>query len=98
MCNETETSTFRKRLTHLRTSVKMLREKGIITGGSYYDYMLLIWRAKTFDQLDEVARDLTEIRTLLLQPPCLPSGSGWSDLSHVQDRGQVTNRQGPLFH
>jgi len=34
----------------------MLREKGIITSGSYYDYMLLIWRAKTFDQLDEYRR------------------------------------------
>jgi hypothetical protein len=68
--NETETSAFRKRLTDLRTSAKMLREKGIITSGSYYDYMLLIWRAKTFDQLDEITRDLTEIRTPLLQPLC----------------------------
>lgn len=70
MSSETEISTFRQRLTDLRTSVKMLREKGMITGGSYYDYMLLIWRAKTFDQLDEITRDLTEMRMPLLQPLC----------------------------
>ena len=66
MSSETEISTFRERLTDLRTSVKMLREKGMITGGSYYDYMLLIGMAKTFEQLDEIARDLAEISTLSL--------------------------------
>ncbi len=70
MNNETETSTFRKRLTDLRRSVKKLREKGIIPDGSYYDYMLLIWRAKTFEQLDVIARDLAEMRIPLLQPLC----------------------------
>ncbi|NIO05018.1 MAG: hypothetical protein GTN74_10500 [Proteobacteria bacterium] len=56
---------FRNKLDDLRTFLRLLKTKGIIEDGTYYDYMLLIWRAKTIDQLDQIALDLAEIGTPL---------------------------------
>ncbi len=38
-----------------------LKEKRIISDGTYRDYVFLIRTAVTWDQMDEIAHDLTEI-------------------------------------
>ncbi len=58
---------FRNKLDDLRALLKLLKTKGIIEDGTYYDYMLLIWKAKTIDQLDQIAHDLAEISAPPLQ-------------------------------
>jgi len=52
---------FRDKLYSLLKLLRSLRQERLINDGSYYDYMLLIWKAKTIDQLDEIAHDLAEI-------------------------------------
>jgi len=53
---------FRKKLFSLKRVLRTLKEDGIIHDKTYQDYMLLISRLQTSDQLDEIARDLFEIR------------------------------------
>lgn len=59
---------FRKRLSNLVKLARRLNHEGIINDGSYCDYMVLIWRARTLDQLDQIAHDLVE----LSRPPDHP--------------------------
>jgi hypothetical protein len=49
---------FRRKLNDLKARLRSLKRQGLITDGAYYDYMLLIWKAKTIDQLDKIALDL----------------------------------------
>jgi hypothetical protein len=50
-----------KRRKGLLGFVRILRQKRIITEGSYCDYLCLILAAETPDQLDEIALDFVEI-------------------------------------
>ncbi len=63
-----EFSMFRKKLNDLKASLRSLKRQGLITDGAYYDYMLLIWKAKTIDQLDNIALDLSGANESLDHP------------------------------
>jgi len=53
---------FKKKLSSLKRVLSALKEDGIIDDQTHQDYMLLISRVQTSDQLDEIAQDLFEIR------------------------------------
>ena len=59
---------FRKKLSNLKRVLTVLREDGVIPDQTYQYYMLLISRVQTSDQLDEIARDLFEIRHSVRRP------------------------------
>jgi hypothetical protein len=59
---------FRRKLNDLKARLRSLKRQGLITDGAYYDYMLLIWKAKTPDQLDNIALDLAGTNKSLDHP------------------------------
>ena len=62
MRDQDEAWIFRRKLQNLKRVLKNIKEEGIIHDGTYRDYMVLISNAQMADQLDEIAKDLFEIR------------------------------------
>lgn len=52
---------FNNKLGDLRKVLRRLGEEGLAEDGTYYNYMLLLWKSRTIERIDEIAHDLAEI-------------------------------------
>lgn len=50
-----------RRLKSLLVTLRVLKQKGAIASGTYYDYICLILCAETPDQLEQIAQDLAQM-------------------------------------
>lgn len=73
MKHTSEASISRDRQHDLIGRLRGLKAEGIIDNGTYHDYMVLILRAITLDQLKEISHDLRELATGYLLEETIPS-------------------------
>lgn len=61
MRENSESLVFKTKMSDIREELRLLREQGIISDGTYMDFYFLTSTATTLDQLDQLTQDLAEI-------------------------------------
>ncbi|NIQ37598.1 MAG: hypothetical protein GTN81_03275 [Proteobacteria bacterium] len=61
MKENNESLVFKKKISKLKEDLETLRRQELIDNKTYMDFFFLTTNATTFDQLDQLSQDLTEI-------------------------------------
>jgi ribosomal protein L19E len=68
MKENNESLVFKKKISKLKEDLEALRRQELIDNQTYMDFFFLTTNATTFDQLDQLSQDLTEISRSKMPP------------------------------